>query len=72
LRRQDTPETHNATRLNNAWWRWFKSGQRNPPVTICRRRPCQGSLKSATSMRQCGRKERAATSRWGPEVRRRR
>jgi hypothetical protein len=22
--------THNATKLNNAWWRWFKPGQRNP------------------------------------------
>jgi len=24
--------THNATKPNNAWWRWIRSGQRNPPV----------------------------------------
>jgi len=24
----------NAPKLNNAWWRWFGSGPRNPPVTI--------------------------------------
>jgi hypothetical protein len=24
----------NATKLNNAWWRWFGSGPRNPPVII--------------------------------------
>jgi hypothetical protein len=24
----------NAAKLNNAWWRWFGSGPRNPPVTI--------------------------------------
>jgi hypothetical protein len=23
-------ETHNATKLNDAWRRWLKSGQRNP------------------------------------------
>src|SRR5690242_18468481 len=26
---------HNATKPNNAWWRWIRSGQRNPPV-ICK------------------------------------
>jgi hypothetical protein len=26
------PGTHNATKPNNAWWRWIRSGQRNPPV----------------------------------------
>src|SRR5437660_12798116 len=25
--------THNATKPNNAWWRWIRSEQRNPPVT---------------------------------------
>jgi hypothetical protein len=24
----------NAPKLNNAWWRWFGSGPRNPPVII--------------------------------------
>ena len=24
----------NAPKLNNAWWRWFRSGPRNPPVII--------------------------------------
>src|SRR5713226_4980964 len=46
--RKNRPETHNATRLNNAWWRCVKSGQRNPPVTVCLHRPCQGSCKSTT------------------------
>jgi hypothetical protein len=26
------PERHNATKPNNAGWRWIRSGQRNPPV----------------------------------------
>jgi hypothetical protein len=26
------PGKHNATKRNNAWWRWIRSGQRNPPV----------------------------------------
>jgi hypothetical protein len=26
------PRKHNATKPNNAWWRWTRSGQRNPPV----------------------------------------
>jgi hypothetical protein len=26
------PGKHNATKPNNAWWRWIRSGQRNPPV----------------------------------------
>jgi hypothetical protein len=25
------PGKHNATKPNNAWWRWIRSGQRNPP-----------------------------------------
>ena len=29
------PKMPNATKLNNAWWRWFGSGPRNPPVIIC-------------------------------------
>jgi hypothetical protein len=37
---------HNATRLNNAWWRCVKSGQRNPPVAMCLHRTCQGSFES--------------------------
>jgi hypothetical protein len=27
-----TNEVSNATKPNNARWRWFRSGQRNPPV----------------------------------------
>jgi hypothetical protein len=27
--------THNAAKLNDAWWRWFESGQCNPPVLLC-------------------------------------
>src|ERR1700732_3550057 len=27
-------EMHNATKLNSCWWRWIRSGQRNPPVMI--------------------------------------
>ena len=38
-------ETHNATKLNDAWRRWLKSGQRNPPVAIRRHRARQGSKK---------------------------
>src|SRR6266436_9063660 len=38
-----TLQTHNAAKLNNAKRRWVKSGQCNPPVSICLRRPCQGS-----------------------------
>jgi hypothetical protein len=26
------PGKHNAAKPNNAWWRWIRSGQRNPPV----------------------------------------
>jgi hypothetical protein len=26
------PGKHNATKPNNAWWRWIRSGQRNAPV----------------------------------------
>ena len=26
------PGKHNTTKRNNAWWRWIRSGQRNPPV----------------------------------------
>jgi hypothetical protein len=36
--------THNATKLNNAWWRWFKPGQRNPTVEICLHDVHQGSM----------------------------
>jgi hypothetical protein len=25
---------HNATKLNSCWWRWIRSGPRNPPVMI--------------------------------------
>ena len=32
-------ETHNATKLNNAQWRWFRPGQRNPPVKADTRPP---------------------------------
>ena len=39
--------THNATKLNNAWWRWFKPGQRNPPVEICLHDVHQGSMTKA-------------------------
>ena len=28
-------EMHNATKPNNAWWRWIRSEQRNTPVMIC-------------------------------------
>jgi hypothetical protein len=28
------PKMPNATKLNNALWRWFGSGPRNPPVII--------------------------------------
>jgi hypothetical protein len=28
------PKMPNAPKLNNAWWRWFGSGPRNPPVII--------------------------------------
>jgi hypothetical protein len=31
---QDTLKCPNAPKLNNAWWRWFGSGPRNPPVII--------------------------------------
>jgi hypothetical protein len=53
---------HNATKPNNAWWRWIRSGQRNPPV-ICKsaRRCCDRLFKIAhVRIKQCCHKTKAA------------
>src|SRR5579859_2951147 len=52
------PRKHNATKPKNAWWRWMRSGQRNPPVLakqqICTAivtAPCRGN-DTSTSLRK--------------------
>src|ERR1700676_4205734 len=37
------PETHNAPKLNNAWWRCTRTENCNPPVPLCRARSGNGS-----------------------------
>ena len=55
-------QTHNAAKLNNAWWRCVKSGQRNSPVSICLCRPWQGSNKTPSEGRTSRRGKLAALS----------
>jgi hypothetical protein len=40
------PKTHNAPKLNNAWWRCTRTENCNPLVPLCRPRPSQGSTKN--------------------------
>jgi hypothetical protein len=37
------PKTHNAPKLNNAWWRCTRTENCNPPVPLCRARSGKGS-----------------------------
>jgi hypothetical protein len=65
------PGKRNATKPNNAWWHWLRSGQRNPPVNAKTAHMHRDRLFKIAHFqtRRCRRKQANTIVRCGPGTR---